>query len=380
MTAKRKRQSPVSGTSYPQNPRRTYMGDIRAAPVMAQVESGLTMPYLGVWVDAATGQVVSTVVAVKKPQEALAEALFDPMYSLSSLRGAIVDASVGPPIDFSDYELPGQVIVFDSALADILRPRLARLGATIETSEPIDPFDELYRSLFEALSNPPPSFDINISDDALVSLCDAAERLWKEKPWKYCFDDPPIGIEPLNGTGKPLYAAILGRGGEVFGIALFNSLRDYARFGDVDVGLLEEASIAELSLFEESLRAVHSPLTYLVSFDQKVDADPAYVDRLIAAGWSRRYRVVPVFMCHGGGEPMRLFNDEEARRFWSVFDAVTVFCQQIRDRVHEIGYLPVQLVSDIALRIDSEHHPYRLTIPPDVPKPRASRRRRPTGL
>ena len=379
MTAKRKRQRPVVGRSYKQNPERTYMGDIRAAPFMAQAEIGLAVPYFGIWVDAATGQVVSTVVAVEKPHEALAETLFDPMYSFSSLEGAIVDATVGPPVGFGDYELPGQVIVFDPALADVLRPNLARLGVTLVLSEPIDPFDELYSSLFEALSNPTPSFEINISDDALVALCDAAERLWKEKPWKYCFDQPPIGVEPLEGTGKPVYAAILGRAGEVFGVALFNSLEDYGAFGNVDLGPPDGASIEELRAFEESFRAMHSSLTYLVSFDQKVDVDPLYVDRLIDAGWSRRYRVVPVFMCHGGEEPMRLFNDQEARRFWSVIEAITVFCQQIRPRIHEIEYLPVQLVSDIALRIDSERHPYRLTMPPDMPKPRGSRRRRPTG-
>ena len=369
MATRRKKPKSAVGTTYPQNPRRTYMGDIRAAPFMAQADIGLAMPYLGVWVDADTGQVVSTVVAVEKPLEALAEGIFDPMYSLSSLGGGIDGAIAGPTINFDDYELPGQVIVFDSALADILRPRLARLGATIEVSERIDPFEELYSSLFEALSNPPPSFEINISDDALVSLCDAAERLWKEKPWKYCFDDPPIEIEPLDGTGKPVYAAILGGGGQVFGIALFNSLKDYAGFGDVDIIPPEGASIAELRAFAASIRAIHSPLTYLISFDQKVDADPVYVDLLFAAGWSRRYRVVPVFMCHGGEEPMRLFNDEEARRFWSVIEAITVFCKQIRPRIHEIENLPVKLVSDIGIRVDGERHPFRLTIPPDAPTP-----------
>jgi hypothetical protein len=185
-----------------------------------------------------------------------------------------------------------------------------------------------------AAAAPPPELDL--SDEVLTALCAAAERLWKEKPWRYCYDDPPIGVEPLDRASRPVYTVVLGRAGEVFGVALYSSLEDYetlARLGDPPPG---DAPAAVELAFAEALEAAHHHRTYLVSFDDKAEADPGYVDRLVAAGWSRRYRVVASFVAHGAGKPAALFGEPEARRFWPVLDAVTAFCQQARDRIADL--------------------------------------------
>src|SRR5437867_2598274 len=78
MAAKRGRPKPAVKHFYPQNRRRTYLGDIRAAPFAVGEGGEPAAPYFGLWADADTGEVVSTVVAIERPAEALAEALVNP--------------------------------------------------------------------------------------------------------------------------------------------------------------------------------------------------------------------------------------------------------------------------------------------------------------
>src|SRR5207249_4464231 len=156
------------------------------------------------------------------------------------------------------------------------------------------------------------------------------------------------GVEPLDGRSPPVYAVVLGRGGEVFGVALYSSLEDYEALARLDDPPPAEATMAALA-FGQALEAAHRHRTYLVSFDPKTEVDPAYVDRVVAAGWSRRRRVVPSFVAHGGGQPTALFGESEARRLGPVLDAVTAFCQQARDRIAELEYRPIQLDAEVAV-------------------------------
>lgn len=375
MAPKRRRHPPAVKHFYPLNRRRTYLGDIRAAPFAVAEGGAPATPYLGLWADADTGEVVSTVVAIERPAEALAEALINPTRLLREARGALDESAAGAVAVADSYELPGRAVVFDASLAAILRPRLASRGIAVQTAERIEFFEKLLASLFDhlAATAPPPAMDI--PDEVLAPLCAAAERLWNEKPWRYCYDDPPIGVEPLDGAARPVYAVVLGRAGEVFGVALYSSLDDYealARLGDPPD---EDVSPTDAMALAQALDAAHRRRTFLVSFDEKVEADPGYVDRLVAAGWSRRRRVVPSFVAHGGGKPATLFSEAEARRFAPVLDAVTVFCQQARGRIAELDYLPIQLVAEVAVGTAGKHYRFRVTMPPDVPA-RGGRRRR----
>ncbi|HEY3080652.1 MAG TPA: hypothetical protein VGM69_12225 [Chloroflexota bacterium] len=374
MAVKRGRREPAVKHFYPQNRRRTYLGDIRAAPFAVAEGGDPATPYFGLWADADTGEVVSTVVAIERPAEALAEALVNPTRRLREAHAALDDAAAGAVTVVDAYQLPGRAIVFDPALAAALRPRLASRGVALETSERLDFFEELLASLFEHLAAAAPPAELDVPEEVLAPLCAAAERLWKEKPWRYCYDDPPIGVEPLDRTSQPVYAVVLGRAGEVFGVALYSSLEDYEALTRLDDPPPEGVSDADALAFAEAVEAAHRHRTYPVSFDEKAEADPGYVDQLAAAGWSRRRRVVPSFVAHGGRKPTTLFVEAEARRFAPVLDAVTVFCQEARDRIADIDYLPIQLVAEVTVGSPAGPRHFRVTMPPDAP--RAERRRR----
>jgi hypothetical protein len=373
MAAKRGRHKPAIKHFYPQNRRRTYLGDVRAAPFVVGADDESARPYFGLWVDADTGEVVSTVVAVERPAEALAEALVNPTRILREAHAALDDTAAGAVTVVDAYELPGRAVVFDPALVATLRPRLASRGVALETSERIDFFEELLGSLFEHMAAAAAPPELDLPREALAPLCAAAERLWIEKPWRYCYDEPPIGVEPLDHASRPVYAVVLGRGGEVFGLALYSSLEDYEAL--LSLGDPPPDGAADALAFGGAIEAAHRHRTYLVSFDQKAEVDPGYLDQLAAAGWSRRRRVVPSFVAHGGRKPTTLFVEAEARRFAPVLDAVTVFCQQARDRIAELDYLPIQLVAEVTVPDSDGPRRFRVTMPPDEPKARRGRRR-----
>jgi hypothetical protein len=369
-----RRHGPAAGHAYPHNQRRTYLGDVRAAPIAVMEGGEPATPYLGLWVDAETGLVVSTLVALERPAEALAEALLDPTSAPAAAPADPDDAAAGTLTAVDAYELPGRAVVFDPVLAAALRPRLAGRGIALEVSERIDAFEELFDSLFAHMAGAASPPQLEMPDEVLAPLCGAADRLWQAKPWRYCYDEPPIGVEPLNGRTAPVYAVVLGRGGEVFGVALYSSLEDYEALADLDEPPPVEATAASVA-FGEALEAAHRHRTYLVSFDEKAEVDPHHVERVVAAGWSRRRRVVPSFMAHGGGQPTALFGAAEARRLGPVLDAVTAFCQQARDRIAELEYLPIQLAAEVAVEAAGETLRFRMTMPPDVPAARRRGRR-----
>src|SRR5881628_1209917 len=104
MAARRGRREPAVEHSYPQNRRRTYFGDVRAAPIAVMEGGEPATPSLGLWVDADTGLVVSTVVALERPAEALAEALLNPARALADAPVGLDDAAAGAVAAVDAYE------------------------------------------------------------------------------------------------------------------------------------------------------------------------------------------------------------------------------------------------------------------------------------
>ena len=146
MAAQRGRRKPAVKRFYPQNWRRTDLGDIRAVPFAVGAEGEPAAPYFGLWADADTGEVVPTVVAIERPAEALTDALVDPTRVLRATHGAHDDSAAGAMTVVDAYELPVRAIVFDPALAAALRLRLASHGVAVATSEGIDFVEELLAS------------------------------------------------------------------------------------------------------------------------------------------------------------------------------------------------------------------------------------------
>jgi hypothetical protein len=174
-----RRRGPAVEHAHPQNRRRTYLGDVRAAPVAVMEGGEPTTPYLGLWVDADTGLVVSTVVALERPAETLAEALLDPRRALAAAPADLDDAATGALAALDAYELPGRALVFDPALAAALQPRPASSGIALEVPERIDAFEELFDSLLDLMRTlSTPTHFLRRSGSASLWSCITVSACW----------------------------------------------------------------------------------------------------------------------------------------------------------------------------------------------------------
>lgn len=359
---------------YRVNRRRVYLGDIRAGPFEVREGGAVVTPYLGIWADADTGQVVSTVVALADPSAALARALLNPTQGLADAMAALEDVDAGPVAVAERYELPGRVAVFRPDLAEALRPALASRGIAVEVSERFEPFEDLFTSLFDTLGGAAP-MALELPVEQLLPLCAVAWRFWRERPWEYCMDHPPIGVEPVDRSEPPVYAAILGAAEEVFGVALYTALDDYLALTEADdLDRPTLATPADVAAAADRIETIHRHRTYLVSFDPAAELDAAYRATLAGAGWSRRRAVAPSFMGHGGGEPPAFFSEADAARLTPVLEAVLTFCQRSRAEIPTIEFLPIQLAAEVVASAPDGERRYRVTMPPDMPRRRRRRR------
>jgi hypothetical protein len=357
--------------------RRTYLGDIRRAPIGVGDGGEADAPYMGIWVDAASGVVVSSVVAIDDPAAALAEGLVNPAASLERGLDSLDEVEVGATALVEPYMLPGKAVVFDPTLADAMRPRLASRAIALEVSPRIAEFDEILDSLLERVASFAEPMELDLPDELLESLCAAAERLWRAKPWRYAYDNPPIGVEWADRSSPPVYVAVLGAGGELAGLAIYTSLADY----EAMVGEGPESAPTTSAAEDEEAAALATGASlrhrvYVLSFDKKAELDPAIRERMARAGWSRRRGVVPTFVAYGAGKPPAFPSEAEVRRYAPVVDAVVAFVDECRDRIPVLDYLPVQLRADVTTNNWPGPQRFRMTMPPDAPPRRRARRRR----
>lgn len=373
---RRKQKRPAAVTRlHRYDRRRVYMGDIRRASFGVREEGEVRSPYLGIWVDADTGMVVSSVVALDDPASALADGLIDPAGTVGHVPFGGDEIDVGATAMVDPYMLPGKAVVFDSQLAQAIRPKLASRAIAVEVSARIPEFDELLDSLFGHMAAMAPIAEIDLPDDVLRPLCAAAERFWEAKPWRYAYDHPPIGIVPTDGSSPPVYPVVLGAGGEVFGLAIYTSLADYVAMVESEPPQGTETP-AEEAARAVAVEAACRHRVYLLTFDRKEEVDPILRDRLAGAGWSRRRSVVPVFVAYGASKPTTFVVEAEARRYAPIVDAVVAFLDESRDRIPMLDYLPLQLRAEVTTSTWPEPRRYLVTMPPDEPPRRRRVRRR----
>lgn len=358
--------------------RRTYLGDIRRAPVGVEDAGEVHAPYMGIWIDAESGVVVSSVVAIGDPAAALAEGLVNPAASLERGLDGLDEVEVGATALVEPYMLPGKAVVFDQTLADAMRPRLASRAIALEVSPRIAEFDEILDSLLEQVASLAEPMELDLPDEVLGPLCAVAERLWQAKPWRYAYDNPPIGVEWADRSSPPVYVAVLGAGGELAGLAIYTSLADYeAMVGEGPESPPTASAAGEDQ--EAAALAIGASLrhrVYVLSFDKKAEIDPTIRERMARAGWSRRRGVVPTFVTYGGGNPPTFAAEADVRRYAPVVDAVVAFVDECRDRIPALDYLPVQLRADVTTNTWPGPRRFAMTMPPDAPPRRRTRRRR----
>lgn len=127
---------------------------------------------------------------------------------------------------------------------------LANLGAftdfQLSVDEPVEAFLTLEQHSMETGESGGYSYPSGLSQAELVEFCAAAQRYHLLCPWVFLSDADVFEIEGL--TPKPLVASVLGQGHQVYGLGLYEGVRNYRRFRDGEM----EASFAFMDFLEAS--------------------------------------------------------------------------------------------------------------------------------
>lgn len=310
----------------PSGKRLVLVGDVREAPIEVRERGRTYHPVVAVWARADDGYVTGLVVDEPgHPAQSLVQALYMPP-------PPVAGQPQTPP-------LPNQVILLNEELARQVKPLLAPLNIEVTVSPPFEAMDHLFAELFAHLEQtashewPLP----DLPDDVQKPLIAAAERLWRAKPWEYTFDQPPFAIVPNQANARPLYASVLGANEEVLGVALFTSLADYESTLGIGGSALgppvEAASLDAAEAAATEVLAAMRQRVFLVTFDPKDEAPPAYRDQLARLGWPRRLGTVPTFAAMGGGETPGMLTAEDVSEVTLGVDALVTFCQRFRQQI-----------------------------------------------
>lgn len=160
--------------------------------------------------------------------EFLPEGPMDP----EALRGLLFKA-MQRPLSFSGGpRRPAVVEVNDEALLLYLLPHLAEIGVrgVYRSSMPMlaKVADKLERQMVRA--TPPPGLLAvkGATPESVGRIIGLAAEYHRLAPWRYFSDAHPIEIRN-PAEGPPRYGVVMGSGGEVYGLAVYDSAKDLAK-------------------------------------------------------------------------------------------------------------------------------------------------------
>jgi hypothetical protein len=327
------RSRPLRSPLYPIDPDLILLGDVRSSPSPVRVEGKVFTPEIAIWVDASNGAPWNTAIGQAGARvQTLAEAMLMPV--IATEFGLPAQAL---PVASPKSKLPARVLVFEESLAEQLSLRLVPFGVQVDVAPRSEMFDALFASLLEHLATRQKP-RLELPDDAIAALCAASSRLWREKPWEYAYDNPPFEIRPPADVAPPLYASILGANRELFGVAFYSSLEDYRRTLALGEGMLEPGSAPSLSNVEAEATKIFGHRSFLISFDEKAEVFPEYVDQVVEHGWPKRTRVVPSFGAIGGEQQPGDLAADEAQWAALALEALVAFCKQHGEEIAEEAF------------------------------------------
>ena len=304
-------------------------GDVRQSPVAIEDEEhGSWQPDIAIWADAPTGMVWGAFIGPGGNRPALL---------LQALTTPVPPFAAGP-----ENTLPGQLVVFDELLARELRTLLAEPRITVSVAPPPDTFDLLFESLFLHLGSIQGRPELDLSTASIKALSRAALRLWKLQPWQFMADDPAVEMT-LPGE-SPVYACVLGGNREVFGVALYASYEDMARFRDASEATEEVADSDDISMalmHQAQVMASLHEQAFLVSFEPAGELRPEYRAQFVQQGWPENEGVFPAFDVVGGEAGHGDIEPADAERIALAVTALAQFCSTHEDRLIDEEY-PVE--------------------------------------
>lgn len=157
--------------------------------------------------------------------------------SAESVIAALLKAMLEP--SGSDYlpvegqmraERPARVKFDWAARLEDVQKALGEIGVAVELADELPACADIYHELLQYMNpGPRPSAICRIapsSPEFTREFFDVSDSFYRAAAWRYVYNDDVIEVRYGNEPAR--YCAIMGNGGEEFGIVLYNSLEDVA--------------------------------------------------------------------------------------------------------------------------------------------------------
>lgn len=196
-----------------------WQGGLVRMPVwISGEEADPFQPYMALWV--AIESATAHGGEILRPDE------LDPQYAIDSLLDFALRSEHG------GYR-PGTIEVREADLADRLS-RLSELDIDVQLVDQLEAVDLFLDEMTEAQESeesqiPGPLDAKGVTVERMRSFADAASDFCEAKPWVHLTDFDLIRVDGPKPPSGMKYITVLGAAGEVFGLGIYGTLRDFWR-------------------------------------------------------------------------------------------------------------------------------------------------------
>jgi|GEM_PF-566756 len=193
---------------------------------------------------------------------------------------AIARAMRRPILGGGRKRRPTAVYVDDEALVEMLAPKLQEVGVRCEYRHTLREVEKALLSMEQFMTKQEPIPGLlkspGVTPYLVNGLFEAAAFFYREAPWRWMDDSRPIEVR-YPPDGRLRYAVVMGHGGEIYGLAVYNSpdeLREVYTGGPPDrlLGLMEWTSL----FFGEVMEVPFDDLDDMEKYGWPVAGELAY--------------------------------------------------------------------------------------------------------
>ncbi len=185
---------------------------------------------------------------------------------------------------------PGRIEVRDAALAEHLDGLFGDADITISHVEELDALDriklDMARHMLGKEPSPSPLDGEGVTLERMHAFAEAAAAFYRAAPWQYLTNIDLLEIEKPDAPAGMSFATVLGAGGAMFGLGLYDTAQDSYRIGEDTMSDEMESEIRH-RMWQMSF----GPITDLPTYDPDLWEDhdlPVVGDEAYPYAWSIR--------------------------------------------------------------------------------------------
>ena len=211
----------------PRRSQERWQGGIVRLPLWVEKPAGPFRPWGAIWVSRSTGLVNLELESERNAHdwELALEALIE-----FGLKRGLVECR------------PAVLEVADEELGRRLRQALGDRELEIELAPGLPALDDVLSSMGEHAQGrrlPPGALEgQGVTAERMRAFATAARRFWEAQPWRHLTDADLVQVEAPARRGLA-HVAVLGAGGQVFGLGFFDSVEDHDAIQDDALGVVD---------------------------------------------------------------------------------------------------------------------------------------------